>query len=133
MSILRSTPISAAAPLAIRPSVLLVDDDPQSTDAMVQLFDHYECEAKVARTILQAMPLLPTVPKFVILDLTLPDGGGERILDLIRRRKLPTKVIILTACRDRDRLREVARLKPDLMLTKPVDFFRMLEFMRASG
>jgi DNA-binding NarL/FixJ family response regulator len=79
------------------------------------------------------MPLLPMVPKFAILDLMLPDGGGERVLDLIRRRRLPTKVIVVTACRERDRLREVAKLKPDLILTKPIDFFRLLEFMRANA
>jgi two-component system response regulator DctR len=115
-----------------RPTVLLLEDDNSSSDAMTQLLVHYECEVKLARTILEAMPLLPLVPKFAILDLLLPDGGGERILELIRRRNLPTKVIILTACRDRDRLKEVARLKPDLMLTKPLDFFRLLEFIRSA-
>ena len=113
--------------------VLLLEDDNSSADAMTQLLVHYECEVKTARTLLEAMPLLPMQPKFAILDLLLPDGGGERVLDLIRRRKLPTKVIILTACRDRDRLKEVARLKPDLILTKPLDFFRMLEFIRANA
>lgn len=100
---------------------------------MTQLLGHYECEVKVARTLLEAMPLLPLAPNFAILDLMLPDGGGERVLELIRRRKLATKVIVVTACRERDRLREVARLKPDLILTKPVDFFRMLEFIRANA
>jgi two-component system response regulator DctR len=99
---------------------------------MRHLLEHYECDVKVAHTLLEAMPLLPMIPRFAVLDLMLPDGGGERVLDLIRRRKLPTKVIILTACRDRERLREVARLKPDLMLTKPLDFFRLLEFIRAT-
>jgi two-component system response regulator DctR len=100
---------------------------------MLQLLHHYECDVKIARTLLEAMPLLPAMPRFAILDLMLPDGGGERVLDLIRRRKLPTKVIVVTACRERERLREVARLKPDLILTKPLDFFRLLEFIRASA
>ena len=112
--------------------VLLLEDDNSSSDAMTQLLEHYECDVKNARTLLEAMPLLPMQPKFAILDLLLPDGGGERVLDLIRRRKLATKVIILTGCRDRDRLKEVARLKPDLILTKPMDFFRLLEFIRSS-
>ena len=124
---------STAVATAVRPMVLLLEDDSFSADAMRQLLEHYECEVKQARTLLEAMPLLPMVPKFAILDLLLPDGGGERVLDLIRRRKLATKVIILTACRDRDRLKEVARLKPDLILTKPLDFFRLLEFMRANA
>jgi two-component system response regulator DctR len=129
----QSAEASAADSTQARPMVLLLEDDNSSADAMTQLLVHYECEVKTARTLLEAMPLLPMQPKFAILDLLLPDGGGERVLDLIRRRKLPTKVIILTACRDRDRLKEVARLKPDLILTKPLDFFRMLEFIRANA
>jgi two-component system response regulator DctR len=112
--------------------VMLLEDDQASAEGMTQLLNHYEWDVKLARTLLEAMPLLPQVPVVAVLDLMMPDGGGERVLDLIRRRKLPTKVVILTACRDRDRLQEVARMKPDLILTKPVDFFRMLDFMRAA-
>jgi len=125
-------PAPAARPTAVRPTVLLLENDLPSADAMKQLLEHYECEVKVAHTLLEAMPFLPAAPKFAVLDLMLPDGGGERVLDLIRRRKLATKVIVVTACRERERLREVARLKPDLILTKPIDFFRLLEFIRAS-
>jgi DNA-binding NarL/FixJ family response regulator len=120
------------APTAVRPLTLLLEDHPPSAEGMVQLLRHYEFDVRVATTLLESMPLLPLVPTVAILDLMVPDGGGERVLDLIRKRKLPTKVVILTACRDRDRLKEVARLKPDLILTKPVDFFRLLEFMRAA-
>jgi two-component system, CitB family, response regulator DctR len=127
-------PISqaSATTATARPLVLLLEDDSLTADAMAQLLDHYECDVKHAKSILEAMPLLPLVPKFAILDLVLPDGSGDRILDLIRKRKLPTKVVILTACRDREKLREVARLKPDLILTKPLDFFRLLDFIRAA-
>jgi DNA-binding response OmpR family regulator len=123
----------APANTAVRPSVLLVEDDAATTDAMTQLLMHYECDVKVARTLLEAMPLLPMVPKFAVLDLMLPDGGGERVLDLIRRRKMPTKVAVVTGCRERLRLTDVARLKPDLILTKPMDFFRLLDFIRAAA
>jgi DNA-binding response OmpR family regulator len=123
---------SSASPTTTRPTVLLLEDDNTSADAVAQLLEHYECDVKHAKSILEAMPLLSVAPRFAILDLALPDGGGDRVLDLIRKRKMATKVIILTACRDREKLREVARLKPDLILTKPLDFFRLLEFIRAS-
>ena len=122
---------STVTPMS-RPSVLLLEDDTSTCDAMVQLLTHYECEVKCARTLLEAMPLLPSMPKFAVIDLMLPDGGGDRILELIRRRKMPTKVVVVTACRDRDRLNDVVRLKPDLILTKPLNFLRLLEFMRAN-
>jgi DNA-binding response OmpR family regulator len=133
MTIAKTAPPSDSPPVPVRPTVLLVEDDITSSDALTQLLVHYECDVKVARSVLEAMPLLPAIPKFAVLDLMLPDGGGERVLDLIRRRKLPTKVVIVTACRERDRLRDVVRLKPDLILTKPLDFFRLLEFMRSAA
>lgn len=115
-----------------RPTALLLEDDAASAESLMQLLHHYEWDVRVARTLLEAMPLLPLVPMVAILDLMMPDGGGDRVLDLIRRRKLATKVVILTGCRDRERLQEVARMKPDLILTKPVDFFRLLDFMRSA-
>jgi CheY-like chemotaxis protein len=126
-----TTGFEEAAPPMARPSVLLVENDTSTIDAMTQLLTHYECDVKSARTLLEAMPLLPATPQFAILDLMLPDGGGDRVLELIRRRKMPTKVVVITACRDRDRLRDVARLKPDLILTKPLNFIRLLDFIRA--
>jgi len=115
------------------PSVLLLEDDAASADAMAQLLDHYEWDVRLARSVLEAMPLLPLVPTVAILDLVMPDGGGARVLDLIRKRKMATRVVILTGCRERERLQEVARLKPDLILTKPVDFFRLLDFLRTAA
>jgi DNA-binding response OmpR family regulator len=125
-----SSPIVEAPPVLARPSILLLEDDTSTADAMTQLLTHYECDVKCARTLLEAMPLLPAMPNFAVVDLMLPDGGGDRVLDLIRRRKMPTKVVVVTACRDRDRLRDVARLKPDLILTKPLNFIRLLDFIR---
>jgi DNA-binding response OmpR family regulator len=100
---------------------------------MIQLLQHYEYDVHLARTVLEAMPLLPLIPQFAVLDVMLPDGNGERILELIRRRKLPTKVAMVTACRERDRLTDVIRLRPDAVLGKPLDFLKLLEFLRSSA
>jgi DNA-binding response OmpR family regulator len=116
-------------PLA-RPTILLLEDDTTTSDAMVQLLTHYECTVKCARTVLEAMPLLNSMPAFAVLDLMLPDGGGDRILDLIRQRRMPTKVVLVTACRERERLNNAIRLKPDLILAKPLNFMRLLDFIR---
>jgi DNA-binding response OmpR family regulator len=125
-----SSPLAEIIPPVARPSILLLEDDTTTSDAMVQLLTHYECTVKCARTVLEAMPLLNSMPAFAILDLMLPDGGGDRILELIRRRRMPTKVVLVTGCRERDRLNAVIRLKPDLILAKPLNFIRLLDFIR---
>ncbi len=118
---------------AARPLLLLLEDDQYTYEAMTQLLNHYEYDVRLARTVLEAMPLLPLVPKFAVLDLHLPDGSGERVLELIRRRKMPTKVVVVTACRDRGRLTDVARHKPDSILAKPLDFLRLLDCIRGTS
>jgi DNA-binding response OmpR family regulator len=106
--------------------VLLLEDDASSTEAFIQLLNHCGCRVRHASTILDAMPLLREPPQIALLDLMLPDGSGGRILEIIRSRHLKTKVVMLTACRDREKLATVVRQKPDLILTKPVDFIRLL-------
>jgi DNA-binding response OmpR family regulator len=111
--------------------VLLLEDDLVTADAMMQLLSHYGCRVRLAKTVLEAMPLLRQPPQVAILDLMLPDGGGERILEIIRQRRLKTRVAIVTASRDRERLKHVVRLKPDLILAKPVDIIRLADFILA--
>ena len=107
----------------------MLENDPPSAEAMAQLLNHCGCKVRHAATLLDAMPLLRDPPQIALLDLMLPDGNGGRILEIIRSRHLKTKVVILTACRDREKLAAVVRQKPDLILTKPVDFIRLLTFI----
>ena len=62
----------------------------------------------------------------VILDLNLPDGNGVEILKRIRAENRPVKVLVATADTDSPVLREVEGLRPDALLTKPLDVRKLV-------
>jgi len=59
-------------------------------------------------------------PCCLILDLDLPDGRGEGVLERVRAKGMKTRVAVCTGSMDAARLTKVADLKPDALLTKPV-------------
>ena len=61
-------------------------------------------------------------PCCLILDLDLPDGRGETVLERVRAKGMKTRVAVCTGSMDAGRLTAVAALKPDALLTKPVTF-----------
>ncbi len=56
-----------------------------------------------------------------ILDLLLPDQGGEVILRRVRDAGLKTRVAVTTGTDDAEQLREVKALKPEALFEKPVN------------
>ena len=102
--------------------VLIVDDDPGTRLALARLFEGRGLRVVAASTVTEALALLQTQPASVVLDLDLPDGRGELILRTVREQGLPLRVCVCTAAVDPARLENVARLGPDALLAKPVEF-----------
>ncbi len=59
-------------------------------------------------------------PCCLILDLGLPDGRGEWVLQLARERGLRSFVAVCTGLTDEARVAAVASLQPNVILVKPV-------------
>ena len=66
----------------------------------------------------------------LILDINLPHLSGLEIAAYVRKKDLNTKIIMLTAYSDRDRLLEAVNLKLDSYLIKPVDNKTFVETVR---
>ena len=78
-------------------------------------------EVTVARTLSEGLAALDPPPDYLILDLKLPDGGGEAILHKVRDAKLKTRVAVTTGSDDPRQLSEVKGLEPeafDALLTR---------------
>ena len=60
-------------------------------------------------------------PDCLLLDLDLPDGRGEAVLERVRRDHLPIRVAVCTGNGDRNRWRAVQDFQPDALIQKPVD------------
>jgi len=101
--------------------LLVVEDDSSTRNALRRIFIHKGWRVLVASNVAEGMAQLEPPPDCVILDLMLPDAGGEVILRKIRDDRLPTRVAVCTGTHDPARLKEVAELAPDALLRKPIE------------
>ncbi len=104
-----------------RPRILIVDDDYYTRHGLRTLFARRGWEVVLASTIAEGLVGLDTEPHCIILDLNLPDGGGEEILREVRSRLSRTLVAVCSASADARQLAVVQGLNPELMLCKPID------------
>jgi CheY-like chemotaxis protein len=118
----------------VGPRVLLVEDDCRSHQLLRLILVHAGCTVISAMTQADGLDWLGRCRHLdcVILDLSLPDGDGEAVLQQIRSRQLDVRVAVTTAEEDPERLRKVAALKPDLFLRKPVDLPALLDWLGLS-
>lgn len=75
----------------------------------------------MAATVAEGLSRLDPALRCIILDLNLPDGGGETVLREVRRNYPGTLVAVCSGSTDAIQLAEVRELRPELMLCKPVD------------
>ena len=104
-----------------RPRLLVVDDDSSTRYALSTLFTRRGWVVDQASTVAEGLLKLESRPICLILDLNLPDGGGETILGEVRLRFPGTVVAVCSASADFRQLEVVRGLRPELMLCKPID------------
>ncbi len=104
-----------------RPRLLVIDDDFYTRYALHNLFTRRGWQVGLASTVAEGLERLDTEPRCIILDLNLPDGGGESVLREVRRRLPGTVVAVCTGSTDLAQLAEVRGLRPELLLCKPID------------
>jgi CheY-like chemotaxis protein len=110
--------------------VLLVEDDRRAHQVLQQVLVDVGYEVVSAMTQASALAGLGRGLDCVILDLQLPDGAGEAVLQRIRSERLGVRVAVTTAVADPGRLRKLAALEPDLLLHKPIDLPRLLRWLQ---
>ena len=105
-----------------KPSVLIVEDDPDVAQLYNDVLESRGCQTEISHTGEAALAWLAiTVPDLVVLDLNLPPHvSGIMVLQHIRAdlRLSDTRVIVVTGHPD---LVENVRDQADLLLIKPVD------------
>ncbi len=104
-----------------KPRLLVVDDDDHTRIAMHALFSRRGWQVGLAATVAEGLSRLDPAPRCIILDLNLPDGGGETILREVRSKYPGTLVAVCSGSTDSLQLAEVRDLQPELMLCKPYD------------
>lgn len=103
-------------------SILIADDDADICNAFAHVLnaDGHFCEtAQSGRDCIKKAGL----KKFdlLVLDLILPDIGGEQILNIVRERQTDVAVIIVSADDEEEVIQSVLRSGATAYLIKPVD------------
>jgi len=111
-------------------TVLLIEDDATSRVALTTILKRRGWKVVSASTMAEGMRQLVTDPENVIVDLMLPDGDGEQVLQEIRDSHLSAKVTVMTGVSDPARLHRLHDLHPEQILNKPIN---LAALMRSLG
>jgi DNA-binding response OmpR family regulator len=106
--------------------VLVVEDDLASANALSLLLKNRGYEVIHSTTLADAMRWIDGSLYAIVLDLMLPDGNGSGVLEQIRHRQLPTKVLVTTGVNDMDQIARLKNLAPTRLLKKPINLADLL-------
>ena len=115
-----------------RRSVLIVEDDPLMSAALVRLLTHRGHDVVAVGTVAGGLIELDG-QGFAILDLNLPDGLGTTVLERIRAEGRPIRVAVATGTSDAALLSAAGTYTPDLVLRKPYDVNVLFEWLDSAG
>jgi two-component system, OmpR family, response regulator RpaA len=112
------------------PAVLCIDDDPHIVRTIELRLRDYEVEVLSAFHGMQGFwHAMTRRPDLIITDVRMPQGGGDYLVQCLRRnsdtRSIP--VIVLTGRRDPELQRRMHQLGAQEFITKPVPFQDLLQ------
>jgi DNA-binding response OmpR family regulator len=112
-----------------RPKLLLVEDDRATYTALKGILTLRGWEVVVATTLAEAEAALAGHSDFnaAVLDLMLPDGGGEAVLKQLRERSSALPIAVTTGVSDGDRIAALLKLRPTVLLRKPIALADLLK------
>ncbi len=120
-------PKKAHPPMPSKGRILVIEDDYASRTALVAILTRLGWSVGGVSTIAEAHAALQHAqPDCIVLDIMLPDGDGAAILHMIRERKLPIRVAVVTGLHDPDRLAGINALQPEALLRKPIDISELV-------
>ncbi len=88
--------------------ILIVEDQIDVLDCLRSYAQAQGNQVLTASTAPEALACLDHgVPDVALIDLMLPQGNGRQVIEEISKRKLPTRVVVITACDDLQLRREL--------------------------
>ena len=114
-------------------TILVVEDNPMITLLLVRQLEHAGHKVVTAGdAILGAKMCAQYRPDLVLLDLTIPAGGGISVLRQLRRSVYTnnTPVLVLTASNDAAARKQLLEFGVHLFIKKPHDPKELLAFIR---
>jgi CheY-like chemotaxis protein len=112
-----------------RRRILVVEDDRASAEALARILSRLEYDVTTAATVHDAIKRLPG-HDFLVLDLMLPDGEGADLMAQLERQARRVRIAVTTSARmDSAVVQRAQRLKPEVVLQKPISLNQLLEWL----
>lgn len=114
--------------------VLLIEDDPTLSSTLKKGFERHSYAVDCildGKTAMTRISLYQNEYDIIILDLGLPEVGGEAICKEIRKRGISTPVLILTGDNETARKVDLLNMGADDYLAKPFSFEELLARMNS--
>ena len=114
-------------------TLLLLEDDFSLVDGLVYSLKKNDFSVEVARTVQEALALLPELDRFdlLILDVTLPDGTGFDVCEAVRRQNETIPILFLTASDEEVNVIHGLDCGGDDYITKPFKLGELCSRIRA--
>jgi two-component system response regulator QseB len=129
--------MSDSGPKATSSYILLVEDNPDSAEATIEVLERARYKvrwvntAAAARAVLGPKDSPHAAPELMLLDLTLPDQSGIALVAELRKARIPVPPIIVLSAKTGIALREESQaMKAAGYLRKP---FRIDELVGLVG
>jgi DNA-binding NarL/FixJ family response regulator len=120
-------------PAPLKKRMLVVEHHDRFRESIRELLDQMDYQVTAVATVADGLAALSTRPHSILLDLVLPDGPGEAILEKVRAENLPCQVIICTIDHDEDRLTALRNLHPAAVLHKPLALSHLIAACHSPG
>jgi CheY-like chemotaxis protein len=123
-----SSPVSMAGPTVdTGETVLVVDDEPLVRDLLVQFLSLRGYRAFGVKDGPEALSMVEQgPPDLILLDLIMPGMSGVEVIKALKGKDYPGAVIILTGTHNEEVLEEAWALRPQEVISKPIDLERLL-------
>ncbi len=113
--------------------ILLVEDDDSVRRSLAEFLEDHALPSTAVETLAEARQALEhRAPPVCLLDMNLPDGSGIDLLSEIARRRLPMRVIVMTAYPVRPLVPDFAMRHLSAWMTKPVAPEQLLTEVRTA-
>jgi DNA-binding response OmpR family regulator len=109
--------------------LLIVEDDGSTRRALRSVFGRMGWDVIGAATVVDGLARLEEgpPPDAMIVDLMLPDGRGEDLLQRVRELGLATRLVVLSGVISTTRIEGLADLRPDAVLPKTMSIGEVWE------
>lgn len=112
--------------------VLVVEDSIALSALLAQALQRKDLTTDVAGDVVEAKRLLCRgTYKVMLLDLILPDGRGQDVLDFIRRESIPRMPVLVITAAEAEVLATLDRSMVTSVFIKPVEPAQIAEFVHA--